>query len=88
MASSSICKTTGPSTVVEMLDSAIHWITTHRISIRETYCFIYWTDFYPVDRFIHLSNNWAYEAEKDVKNYADQGGCYTPRLKAEVDNIL
>ena len=29
------------------------------------------------------------EAEQDVKNYADRGGCYPPRLKAEVvDNIL
>ena len=24
----------------------------------------------------------------DVKNYADIGGCYPPRLKAEVNNIL
>ena len=23
-----------------------------------------------------------------MKNYADRGGCYPPRLKAEVDNIL
>ena len=23
-----------------------------------------------------------------MKNYADQGGCYPPRLEAEVDNIL
>ena len=29
------------------------------------------------------------EAEQVVKNYAaDRGGCYPPRLKAEVDNIL
>ena len=29
------------------------------------------------------------EAEKDMKNYsADQGGCYPPRPKAEVDNTL
>ena len=28
------------------------------------------------------------EAEKDMKNYADRGGCYLPRLKAEVDNTL
>ena len=30
----------------------------------------------------------AIEAEKDVKNYIDRGGCYPPRLKAELDNIL
>ena len=23
-----------------------------------------------------------------MKNYADQGGCYPPKLEAEVDNIL
>ena len=30
----------------------------------------------------------AIEAEKDVKSYVDRGGCYPPRLKAELDNIL
>ena len=25
-------------------------------------------------------------AEWDMKNYADRGGCYPPRLKTEVDN--
>ena len=28
------------------------------------------------------------EAEQDMKNSADQGGCYPQRLKAEVDNTL
>ena len=28
------------------------------------------------------------EAEYDMKNYADQGGCYPPKPKAEVDNTL
>ena len=29
------------------------------------------------------------QAESDVKNYADQGGCYPPKLETEVDyNIL
>ena len=28
------------------------------------------------------------EAERDEKNYADRGGCYPPRLKADMDNIL
>ena len=28
------------------------------------------------------------EAEYDMKNYADRGGCYLPRPKAEVDNTL
>ena len=28
------------------------------------------------------------EAEYDVKNYADQGGCYPPMPEAEVDNPL
>ena len=27
-------------------------------------------------------------AEKDMKNSADQGGCYPQRLKAKVDNTL
>ena len=28
------------------------------------------------------------EAERDEKNYADRGGYYPPRLKADMDNIL
>ena len=28
------------------------------------------------------------EAERDEKNYADRGGCYPPKLKANMDNIL
>ena len=28
------------------------------------------------------------EAELDAKNYADRGGCYPPRLRAEVDKIF
>ena len=28
------------------------------------------------------------EAEQDMKNYADQGGCNPPRPIAEVDNAL
>lgn len=28
------------------------------------------------------------EAEYDENNYADRGGCYTPRMKAEVHTIL
>ena len=28
------------------------------------------------------------QAESDVKNYADQGGCYPPNLEAEVDSVL
>ena len=28
------------------------------------------------------------KAELDMKNSADQGGCYSPKPKAQVDNIL
>ena len=35
-------------------------------------------------RIIKLLN----EVEYDVKNYADLGGCYPPRMKEEMDNIL
>ena len=28
------------------------------------------------------------EAEYDMKNYADRGGCYPPKPKAEADNTL
>ena len=34
--------------------------------------------------FFQLSN----KAEYDMKNSADQGGCYSPKPKAEVDNTL
>ena len=29
-----------------------------------------------------------YEAEEDMKNYADRGGCHPPRPTAKVDNTL
>ena len=37
---------------------------------------------------LHDNEQLLNEAEYDVKNYADQGECYPPRLKAENNIIL
>ena len=39
-------------------------------------------------RFSLHSYGLGYEAEYDMKNYADRGGCYPPKPNAEVDNTL
>ena len=38
--------------------------------------------------FFHWALQLLDEAEYDMQNYTDQGGCYPPKLKAEADNTL
>ena len=47
--------------VVQKLDNAIHRINHYPADkyIWETDCVIHWTEIYPSDNAIHLSNNWG-----------------------------
>ena len=53
---------TGPCSVVQTLDSAVHYPVDKGKQFffsYKSYCFIHWIDFYPLDSAIQHLNNWA-----------------------------